>query len=93
MDYKELIDKLRDSTDRWKQGAPLTLTEELRLQDALREAATAIETLLEERDDLRNQCCETCKFNRRTAVSCIECFFNGGCWYNWEWRGPQKEGG
>lgn len=60
MDYKELIEQHRSLANRWENGEQLLLNGELRLQDALRDAATAIETLLEERDaaveDLRGMC-------------------------------------
>jgi hypothetical protein len=50
MDYKELIEKYHSMARRWKNGEQLLLNGELRIQDTLREAATAIKTLLVERD-------------------------------------------
>ena len=48
MDYKELIEKYRSMARRWENGEQLLLNGELRIQDTLREAATAIKTLLVE---------------------------------------------
>lgn len=50
MDYKELIDKYRSMARRWENGEQLLLNGELQIQDTLREAATAIKTLLVEQD-------------------------------------------
>lgn len=76
MDYKELIKKLRE-----KDGCRC---------ECLR-AATAIETLLAERDaaveELRGEC--------RVCEHRGECLFNDQCGNgsNWQWRGPQKGAG
>lgn len=60
MDYKELIGRYRLYATKWENGEQLLLNGEMRIQDTLREAATAIETLLAERDaaveDLRGLC-------------------------------------
>lgn len=97
MDHKEQIEIYRSYAARWERGEQLLLNGELCLQDALRDAATAIETLLAERDAavdelLAFRTCGTCKnsvLNRADANPCpfrIDC--NG---QYWEWRGPQKE--
>lgn len=85
MDYKELAKQLR-------RAVPYNGTW---LQDRMREAATAIETLSAERDaaveELRGECrvCERrgeCLFNDQYRDECG----NGS---NWQWRGPQKGAG
>ena len=45
MDYDTLIEKYRQAADKWEKRHPVTDTFDLRVQDALRDAATAIETL------------------------------------------------
>lgn len=87
MDYKELIYKLR-----YNQVC----------SDDISEAADTIETLMAERDAMifeRNAAvdemrgiCKYCKHGppsyRKTA--CYDCCDDN---HNWQWRGPQKEGG
>lgn len=82
MDYKELIKALRGKN----------------ALDAIAystNAADAIETLLAERDaaleDMKGICSfcahkKTCQFGNHLRDICV----NGS---NWQWRGPQKEGG
>ena len=45
MDYDKLIEQYRQAADEWEKRHPVTDTFDLRVQDALRDAATAIETL------------------------------------------------
>lgn len=45
MDYDKLIEQYRQAADKWEKRHPITDTFDLRVQDALRDAATAIETL------------------------------------------------
>lgn len=79
MDYEKLIKRLRKYAD---FGAKLVVCED---------AATAIETLLAERDaaveELRGEC--------RVCEHRGECLFNDQCGNgsNWQWRGPQKGAG
>lgn len=55
MDYKELIEAYRSYADRWERGEQILLTGEMRLQNTMREAADAIETLMTERDAAQKQ--------------------------------------
>lgn len=89
MDYKELIKKLRE-----KGGCNCECLQ----------AATVIETLLEERDaavaDI-DRCCATCKHFLILRDGCTpdydcgnpECKNISGVNTGWQWRGLQKEGG
>lgn len=52
MDYGKQIERYRSYATRWEHGEQLLLNGEIRLQDTLREAAAAIETLLAERDTM-----------------------------------------
>lgn len=45
MDYDKLIEQYRQAADEWEKRHTVTDTFDLRVQDALRDAATAIETL------------------------------------------------
>lgn len=94
MDYKELIKKLRE------QNQSLTAYNDLELAHCLEDAATAIETLLAERDaaveDL-TLCasCATCKYNEVSAsdspcAKCRKIKYKENL--NWEWRGSQTQG-
>ena len=53
MDIEKLIDDYRKAADKWEKRHPVTDTFDLRVQDALREAATALSTLQAENDKLR----------------------------------------
>lgn len=84
MDYKELIELLREKNN-------------CDVLDYVDDAATAIETLLEERDaaveDLKGRCgvCKhrgVCLFDEQHRIGCA--VSNGG---HWEWCGPQKGDG
>lgn len=96
-DYKEMIERFRSFADRWEHGEQLLLNGELRLQDALRDAATAIETLMAERDAAVEGLAKrphpsTCKYGEHcdyiSAITrrpdCYSCD-------EWQWRGPQDE--
>lgn len=105
MDYKGMIEQIRSFADRWKHGEQLLLNGELRLQDALRDAATSLEALLAERDaavTLMHGECFACK-NKSIHYSdepCSLCKWGAmrsmvpvvTLQDSWEWRGPQKEG-
>lgn len=91
MDYKELIERLKYYGTDYATGGNLG-REIMGTDDVLLDAATAIETLLAERDaaveELRGECrgCERrggCLFNDQYRDECG----NGS---NWKWRGPQK---
>ena len=45
MDYDKLIEQYRQAADKWEKRHPVTDTFDLRVQDALRDAVTAIETI------------------------------------------------
>ena len=53
MDIEKLIDDYRKAADKWEKRDPVTDTFDLRVQDALREAATALSTLQAENEKLR----------------------------------------
>lgn len=87
MDYKKLIEHYRSIANRLESGEQLPLNGELRLQDALRDAATTIETLLSKYknlvDAVETQDCEYCKYNDYCEYNdyyvghpiCTECLF------------------
>lgn len=80
MDYKELIKKLRE-----KDGC----------RGECLQAATAIETLLAERDaavkELHGRCSKCKHFSSGLLeFPCTDCRFERGTSDHWEWRGPQK---
>ena len=45
MDIEKMIEQFRTAADKWEAGHQIILTGELRVQDALRDAATALSTL------------------------------------------------
>ena len=53
MDIEKLIEQYRQAADKWEKRHPVTDTFDLRVQDALREAATALSTLRAENAQLR----------------------------------------
>lgn len=83
MDYEKLIKRLRKYAD---FGAKLVVCED---------AATAIETLLAERDaavkELHGRCSKCKHFSSGILeFPCTDCRFERGTSDHWEWRGPQK---
>ena len=85
MDYKELIERLRHTTC---SGC---------MAGTMRDAATAIETLLEERDaaisEIQKDCSKCTYWGRlKTESPCRECWYSSGQEKNWRWRGNQKVG-
>ena len=54
MDIEKLIDDYQKAADKWEKRHPVTDTFDLRVQDALRDAATALSTLQIENQALRN---------------------------------------
>ena len=86
MDIKKLIEQYRQAADKWEKRHPVTDTFDLRVQDALRDAATALSTLQAENEKLRAEL-EQVKAEKDAAVESIphECktcvyhtvFFNG----------------
>ena len=53
MDIEKLIEQYRQAADKWEKRHPITGTFDLRVQDALRDAATALSTLQAENEKLR----------------------------------------
>ena len=53
MDYDKLIDEYQKAADKWETRHPVTDTFDLRVQDALRDAAAALSTLQAENEKLR----------------------------------------
>lgn len=93
MDYKELIEKLR-GVFAARPGIYLAYV-------CCEEAATAIETLLAERDaavaDMRRMGCKKCDVCKYAGSKgsdkspCKHCCHSGGFDDCFEWRGPRKE--
>ena len=54
MDIEKLIEQYMQAADKWEKRHPVTDTFDLRVQDALRDAATALSTLQIENQALRN---------------------------------------
>ena len=86
MDIENLIEQYRQAADKWEKRHPVTDTFDLRVQDVLRDAATALSTLQAENEKLRAEL-EQVKAEKDAAVESIphECktcvyhtvFFNG----------------
>ena len=55
MDIEKLIEQYRQAADKWEKRHPITGTFDLRVQDALRDAATALSTLQAENEKLREK--------------------------------------
>ena len=53
MDIEKLIEQYRQAADKWEKRHPVTDTFDLRVQDVLRDAATALSTLQAENEKLR----------------------------------------
>lgn len=53
MDIEKLIEQYMQAADKWEKRHPVTDTFDLRVQDALRDAATALSTLQTENKKLR----------------------------------------
>ena len=53
MDIENLIEQYRQAADKWEKRHPVTDTFDLRVQDVLRDAATALSTLQAENEKLR----------------------------------------
>ena len=55
MDSEKLIEQYMQAADKWEKRHPVTDTFDLRVQDALRDAATALSTLQAENEKLRKE--------------------------------------
>ena len=71
MDIEKLIEQYRQAADKWEKRHPITGTFDLRVQDALRDAATALSTLQAENEKLRAEL-EKVKAERDAAISDLE---------------------
>ena len=97
MDIEKLIEQYRQAADKWEKRNPVTDTFDLRVQDALRDAATALSTLQAENEKLRAEL-EKVKAERDAAVEKIrewEKFDTYLFVHNFimpeKWRGTGKE--
>ena len=93
MDYKEPIEQLKNIRFLYADDG-------LKCASICKDAATAIETLLAERDaaieflkSTKNRC-GSCAYNYHSVYDypCKHCKETGGMSDYWKWRGPQKEG-
>lgn len=55
MDIEKLIEQYMQAADKWEKRHPVTDTFDLRVQDALRDAATALSTLQTENEKLLDE--------------------------------------
>lgn len=67
MDIENLIEQYRQAADKWEKRNPVTDTFELRVQDALRDAATALSTLQAENEKMRDAL-DSVKCERDAAI-------------------------
>lgn len=93
MDYKELIERLKD------ENTSHAAYESQRLSTVLKDARIAIENLMEERDAAIRMLqgkCSACKYENRwrDELPCCNCYYNKTYKFkgvkkedNWEWRG------
>ena len=106
MDIEKLIEQYMQAADKWEKRHPVTDTFDLRVQDALRDAATALSTLQAENEKLRAEL-EKVKAERGAAIKdlneflsmdelcpiqCEWCKWNGTHCYGKtpEWRGIKE---
>ena len=71
MDIEKLIEQYRQAADKWEKRHPVTDTFDLRVQDVLRDAATALSTLQAENEKLRADL-EQAKAEHDAAISDLE---------------------
>ena len=71
MDIENLIEQYRQAADKWEKRHPVTDTFDLRVQDVLRDAATARSTLQAENEKLRAEL-EQVKAERDAAVEAVK---------------------
>ena len=105
MDIEKLIEQYRQAADKWEKRNPITGTFDLRVQDALRDAATALSTLQAENKKLRAEL-EQVKRERDAAEcdlkylgDCVVCKYNkvpclredAGHKTCFQWRGIQTD--
>lgn len=98
--YEGLINNLNKAADKWEKEHPIIGVGQLRVHDALRDAARALkeadsklEQVTLERDaavrDMYVECaCDVCKHNDRTETICPRGKEVDNCF---EWRGVTEE--
>ena len=100
MDIENLIEQYRQAADKWEKRHPVTDTFDLRVQDVLRDAATALSMLQAENEKLRGEL-EQVKRERDAAVDCIyqiEDDLDRECDNDWasvhisEWESQKEDG-
>ena len=62
MDIEKLIEQYRQAADKWEKRNPVTDTFDLRVQDTLRDAATALSTLQAENEEMQKKLNEFSEF-------------------------------
>ena len=83
MDVEKLIEQYMQAADKWGKRHPVTDTFDLRVQDALRDAATALSTLQAENEKLRAEL-EQVKAERDAEMDAIEQDFRAFTKQWWE---------
>ena len=93
MDIEKLIEQYRQAADKWEKRHPVTDTFDLRVQDVLRDAATALSTLQAENSQLRAELERMKKIMRDNGIMTIPPKYPGGP-TEWNISKPrnQKEG-
>lgn len=71
MDIENLIEQYRQAADKWEKRHPVTDTFDLRVQDVLRDAATALSMLQAENEKLRAEL-ERVTAERDAAIECLK---------------------
>ena len=86
MDIEKLIDDYQKAADKWEKRHPVTDTFDLRVQDALRNAATALSTLQAENEKLLAELERMKKIMRDNGIMTIPPKYPGG---PTEWNIPK----
>ena len=89
MDIEKLIEQYRQAADKWEKRHPITGTFDLRVQDALRDAATALSTLQAENEKLRAELERMKGIMRYNGIMVIPSKYPGG---RSEWNIPKPRG-
>ena len=89
MDIEKLIEQYRQAADKWEKRNPVTDTFDLRVQDALRDAATALSTLQAENEKLRAELERMKEIMRYNGIMVIPSKYPGG---RSEWNIPKPRG-
>lgn len=89
MDIEKLIEQYRQAADKWEKRHPVTDTFDLRVQDVLRDAATALSMLQAENSRLRAELERMKKIMRDNGIMTIPPKYPGG---PTEWNIPKPRG-